>query len=395
MVSNMVSAPSVPAKQLLELVEDLHRNIQAGQQTDVIVMDFSKAFDKVSHARLLYKLQWYGIRGRASNWVQNFLTGRKQQVVMEGKNSKESWVTSGVPQGSVLGPILFLIYINDLPDGVKSQVRLFADDTILYRNILKTQDERILQEDLRRLENWEQQWLMEFHPGKCQVIRVTRSRMPIKTKYLLHNHQLEIVPSTKYLGVTISQDLSWNKHINNVTSKANKTLGLIKRNLKISFPKIKELAYNSLVRPITEYSAAVWDPYTQANIRSLEMVQRRAARWTLNRYHNVSSVTEMLDHLNWPTLQLRRSETRLCLMYKMVHDMVAIDISQYATPVIRQTRHSHPHSFIQICSRNEAYRMSYFPRTVVAWNMLPVETVLAPFMEAFKGQLVAQRQFPA
>ena len=381
--------------QLLELVEDLHRNIQAGQQTDLIVMDFAKAFDKVSHARLLHKLEWYGVRGKANRWVQNFLTDRKQQVVIDGQCSKESWVTSGVPQGSVLGPILFLIYINDLPSCVHSQVRLFADDTILYRNIRNSQDECTLQRDLKSLEDWEQKWLMEFHPGKCQVIRVTRSRSPITTKYFLHNQQLEVVSSTKYLGLTITNDLSWNKHISNVASKANRTLGLVKRNLKISSPSIKEQAYNALVRPLTEYSAAVWDPYTQCNIHSLEMVQRRAARWTLNRYHNTSSVSDMLDHLNWPTLQYRRSDARLCLMYKMVYNLVAVDINEYVTPVLRATRHSHPHSFIQIRSRSESYRMSFFPRTVVEWNLLPVDVVLAPSLEAFKGRLATLRHLPA
>jgi hypothetical protein len=381
--------------QLLELVEDLHRNMQGGQQTDVVVMDFSKAFDKVSHARLLYKLEWYGIRGKSNKWVQSFLTDRRQQVVVEGKSSKESPVTSGVPQGSVLGPILFLIYINDLPENVQSQVRLFADDTILYRSISGPQDERILQGDLKCLEDWEQEWLMEFHPGKCQVIRVTRSRNPIDTRYFLHNLQLEVVPSTKYLGVTISQDLSWNKHITQVTSKAGRTLGLVKRNLKISSPSIKQQAYNSLVRPLTEYSAAVWDPYTKAGIHSVEMVQRRAARWTLNRYHNTSSVSEMLEHLNWPSLQTRRSEARLCLMYKMVYGLVAVDIGQYVTPVARQTRHSHPHSFIQIRTRIEAYKMTFFPRTIVQWNLLPAQTVMAPSLDAFKSRLAAQRQFQA
>ena len=236
---------------------------------------------------------------------------------------------------------------------------------------------------------------MEFHSGKCQVIRITRSRAPITTKYFLHNNQLEVVTSTKYLGVTISQDLSWNKHISNVASKANKTLGLVKRNIKISSPSIKELAFNSLVRPITEYSAAVWDPYTQANIRSLEKVQRRAARWTLNRYHNTSSVSDMLVHLSWPTLQSRRSDARLCLMYKMVYSLVATDIGQFVSPVLRQTRHSHPHSFIQIRSRNEAYRMSFFPRTVVQWNLLPADIVLAPTFDAFKGRLATLGHLPA
>ena len=232
---------------------------------------------------------------------------------------------------------------------------------------------------------------MEFHPGKCQVIRVTRSRQPIQNNYYLHNHQLEVVSSTKYLGVTISQDLCWNKHINNITNKAGNVLYTLKRNLKISCPNIKEQAYNGLVRPLVEYSAAVWDPYTQANIDKIEMVQRRAARWTLNRYHNTSSVTEMLNHLAWPTLETRRTHARLCLMYKMVHNLVATNICLYATPVLRPTRQTHPYSFIRIQSSTDAYRMSFFPRSVVDWNGLPANIVVLPTLEAFKSQLVGVR----
>jgi hypothetical protein len=377
--------------QLLELVEELHRNMEAGQQTDIVVMDFSKAFDKVSHARLLYKLQWYGIRGPALDWINSFLTNRTQQVVVDGVESQESWVTSGVPQGSVLGPILFLIYINDLPEYVKSNVRLFADDTILYRSIKSERDSRILQDDLDRLVDWERDWLMEFHPGKCQVIRVSRSKRPRTTTYTLHGHQLETVEHTKYLGVTISKDLSWNKHIDQVCSKAGKTLGMVKRNIKVSQSKIKGQAFNSIVRPVMEYSCAVWDPYTDTNIRRLEMFQRRAARWTLNRYHLRDSVTEMLEELGWPTLQTRRAEARLCLMYKMVHNLVAINVGLYTTPVHRPTRRTHPYSFIQIQPNTEAYRMSYFPQTIVEWNLLPTELVTAPTIEAFKAHLVSAR----
>ena len=202
-----------------------------------------------------------------------------------------------LPQGSVLGPLLFLVYINDLPECVQSQVRLFADDTIVYWTINGLQDSKTLQEDLDRLADWEQEWLMEFHPKKCQVIRVTKARKPQEYYYFLHGHQLEVVESAKYLGVTINNNLNWNTHIRQVTSKANKILGYVKRNLKVNAPKIKEKAYNSMVRPLVEYSAVVCDPHTLTNIDQVEMVQRRAARWTLNRYHNTSSVSGMLYHL--------------------------------------------------------------------------------------------------
>ena len=350
-------------------------------------MDFSKAFDKVSHSRLLYKLEWYGVVGQTHNWVKDFLYKRCQQVVIDGKQSDTSWVTSGVPQGSVLGPLLFLAYINDLPDCVNSQVRLFADDTVVYRKIKNSSDESMLQKDLSNLEKWENTWKMEFHPGKCQVIRITKSLKPKDTAYYLHGHKLEVVSSTKYLGLTIQQDLKWNTHINQVVNKGNRTLGMLKRNLKISSPSIKTMAYRGLVRPQLVYSSTVWDPHHKVHINKVEMVQRRAARWVLNRYHNTSSVSDMLNHLAWPTLDLRRRDTRLCLMYKIVNNLVAVCPAHYLVPVTRPTRHSHPHSFIQLQCKNEAYRSSFFPRTIVQWNLLPTEAVLSPGIEAFKGHL--------
>jgi hypothetical protein len=175
-------------------------------------MDVSKAFDKVSHARLLNKLEWYGIQGNTLDWISDFLHNRTQRVVLDGKQSDSSWVTSGVPQGSVLGPILFLLYINDLPDCVNSQVRLFADDTILDRKIMNPNDATSLQQDLCRLEKWEDTRQMEFRLDKCQVSRVTKSSKPLDTVYHLRGHKLDTVFSAKYLGVTISQDFKWNSH---------------------------------------------------------------------------------------------------------------------------------------------------------------------------------------
>ena len=150
--------------QLIMLIEDLTRSASVGKQTDIILLDFSKAFDKVNHSKLLWKLHQYGIRGQVLSWVRAFLGSRSQQVVIDGEESDSIPVTSGVPQGSVLGPILFLIYINDLRDEVRSQERLFADDTALYLTMESEDDGSALQNDLDILSVWETRWDMEFNP---------------------------------------------------------------------------------------------------------------------------------------------------------------------------------------------------------------------------------------
>ena len=220
-------------------------------------------------------------------------------MVLEGYCSEEVPVTSGVPQGSVLRPILFLVYINDLPEKVKSQVRFFADDTAAYLAIKKPAESKQLQDDLNTLQEWELDWNMEFNPGKCQVIRVTRARMPIPTQYTLHGQTFEIVPSARYLGVDIASDLSWKPYIARITNSANKSLGFLRRNLKAKSPKHREIAYKAIVCPQLEYAAPIWDPRIQEDIQRIEMVQRRAAQWVLSDYSPYSSVSDMLRRLGW------------------------------------------------------------------------------------------------
>ena len=160
------------------------------------------------------------------------------------------------------GAILFLAYINDLPENFISQVRLFADDTAVYLTIEGANDNLTLQNDLDRLSVWESHWDMEFNPSKCQVMQVTASRKHIASEYKLHGHVLETVTSAKYMGIDLSSNMSWGPHIDRITGNANKTLGFIKRNIKTKVPRVRELAYNALVRPQLEYAAPVWDPHT-------------------------------------------------------------------------------------------------------------------------------------
>ena len=165
--------------QLVQFVHDIISNLDGAvnrghKQTDLIIMDFAKAFDKVLHRRLLHKLEYYGIRGSTLKWINSWPSGRVQQFVLDGQASDQVPVLSGVPQGSVLGPVLFLIFINDLPDNIRSSVRLFADDCVLYRNIHSLQDCLTLHEDLTSLGQWEADWQMKFNVSKCYSMKVTR-----------------------------------------------------------------------------------------------------------------------------------------------------------------------------------------------------------------------------
>lgn len=185
--------------QLLLTVEDLASSLNKNQQVDALLLDFSKAFDKVPHQRLLAKIKHYGIRDNLNNWISDFLGERKQEVVLEGKHSTSSNVTSGVPQGTVLGPLLFLLFINDMPENISSTARLFADDCLLYRTI--------------------------------NSINITNKRSHVYHDYNIHGKILAHVTHAKYLGLTFSTNMTWNKHIDIITKKANSTCAFLRRNI--------------------------------------------------------------------------------------------------------------------------------------------------------------------
>ena len=355
------------------------------KQHDMAVLDFSKAFDRVPHKRLPVKLDHYGIRGDALNWIRAFLTDRTQRVIVEGAESDPAPVCSGVPQGSVLGPTLFLIFINDLPTQVNSKTRLFADDCVIYREINTDKDCQTLQNDLEALAKWEKTWGMSFHPEKCSIIRIHRKRSPILFNYKLKGHTLLAESSTRYLGVDLSSNLTWNTHVDRTVKKGNSTLGFLRRNLRIGSEEVKTAAYFSLVRPKLEYCSTVWNPHTKALTNKLEMVQRRAARFTTNRYHNTSSVTDMLEHLGWETLESRRTKAQLTMFFKIVNDLVAIPHEQYLTPSART--HSTGRKFIQPSASTSYHLNSFFPRTTSAWNKLPGSLTNATDLVSFKQGL--------
>ena len=195
-----------------------------------------------------------------------------------------------------------------------------------YRPVSSQADCEALQTDLSNLEAWERKWCMSFNLDKCNIMTVTRKRNKIIHKYHLHEHELERVNSTTYLGVELSENLTWNRHIAKTCNKATKTLSFLRRNLRVRNVQAKSLAYKVLVRPTLEYCCPVWDPHRKNQEYQLEIVQRRAARFVLGRYHNTSSVTDMLQQLNWESLCQRRAKMRLTMFCKSQHALVALPL---------------------------------------------------------------------
>jgi hypothetical protein len=239
---------------------------------DIIYCDFMKAFDKVPHLRLIHKLEKYQITGQFSGWIRSFLLGRKQRVIENGEKSEWSDVTSGILQGSVLGPILFVLNINDMPEvtSVGTHTYLFVDDTKAFRGIFQQSDCVGLQMDIHALQEWSDKWLLCFHPVKCKAMRIGKSRID-KMDYTFQDGlpPMEYVESEKDIGVIIDDKLTFNQHISEKINKANSIMGVLRRTMEYMDCTTFKLLYTALVRSHLEYANHVWCPFLKKHILRL------------------------------------------------------------------------------------------------------------------------------
>lgn len=309
---------------------------------------------------------------------------------MENFYSDEVRVTSGVPQGSVLGPILFLLYINDLPDKMRCKVRMYADDVVLYADVKVREEFNLrLQADLNELSRWCKDWKMSINVKKCAIMRMSKAKSTVAPRYYLNNLEVPVVQDFKYLGVHITSKCNWQQHVRHVVSKGNQMLRFIKRNFKGCPQAVKEATYTSLVRPLLEYASCVWDPNGEGLKYEIEMVQRRAARFVLDDYDRNSSVNDMLSKIGWSTLENRRKSARLCFMFKMYHGYCKLDVSDIVLGPCYVGRSDHRKKIRRLQSRLLPYHNSFFPRTIREWNRLSDEMLKMENIQEFKRMLNA------
>ena len=306
--------------QLLETIHHWAQSLDRRKSVHVAYLDFSKAFDSVPHHRLLLKLDSVGIRGRVLTWISSFLTDRRQRVLLDGCSSDWVNVTSGVPQGSILGPLLFIIYIDDIGSDLTSCTRLFADDCTVFREINLHQDCDSLQADLNGLLKWTQKWQLKLNPSKCKMMCITNKKKPIAYTYHINNSVVEWVDTFKYLGVKIHSNLIWGEQVKDVASRASRVLNLLRHTMHGCH---KDKAFTALVHPHLEYCALVWSPYQNKYIDALENVQKRASRWVCaakwdrNTFLWLKSYSDCRREIGWQTLAQRQDILSCCQIYKM------------------------------------------------------------------------------
>ena len=367
---------------LLESLEDITSMIDEGIPVDEIFMDFTKAFDKVSHERLLYKLDKIGVKGSVLRWIESFLCNRQQRTKVGQSYSKWAKVTSGVPQGSVIGPILFLVYINDLPSLIRSYCKVFADDTKFYGQASTSEECQILQDDLDRAMKWADEWKMEFHPQKCHILHFGKKNQHFK--YTIGDNVISPVTEEKDLGVTISQDLKWSKHISDVVTKANRMVGLVKHTFSYMDKDMFMTVYKTLIRPLLEYNPQIWNPHYAKDITALEKVQRRATKMVPEL--SDMSYDERLKVLKLYPLKDRRLRGDMITTYKIINNM--INVPKDTICPISMSRTSARRHDLQIrrkLCKTDVRKYFYTQRIAEPWNNLSSNIVYSPTVNSFKA----------
>uniref|UniRef100_A0A0A1X4N6 Probable RNA-directed DNA polymerase from transposon BS n=1 Tax=Zeugodacus cucurbitae TaxID=28588 RepID=A0A0A1X4N6_ZEUCU len=313
---------------LLEFVNHVSMGFRDNKNTDVIYTDFSKAFDRVNHSILLQKLNLLGFQPRLLEWVSSYLTNRKQQVLFNNTLSDSISVTSGVPQGSHLGPILFLLFINDIPSVIKfSEILLYADDVKLFKSYTSHNERTELQSDLNNLVTWCHKNDMPLNLKKCKTMCFSRRTVDL-SPYVINNFSLEQVFSFVDLGVTMDPKLNFNSHVNSIVLKAKGALSFVKRwSKEFSDPYITKILFTTLVRPILEYGSVVWNPSYQSHSDKLESVQKQFLLFALGHLHwdsrlNLPPYTSRLKLINLPTLTSRREMLGIIFLVKLLNGLV-------------------------------------------------------------------------
>ena len=398
------------ATNLLETLDIITDAMESRFDVVLVLLDFAKAFDKVSHSLLLVKLKAYGFDQKICLWIEAFLSHRKQRVVLGEHLSEWLDVLSGVPQGSVLGPLLFLIFINDMPSLVGHFCKLFADDTKLIAVIKDNLDYATLQSDIDKLVDWSKLWRMSFNEDKCKAMFIDKRRHNLLNMAFLEDapgthikltmcdeqgkeHVLEEVSTERDLGILINNKLKWHNQVAYAKNKAYATIGLLKRTFKFWTPESLRILYCTYVRPHLEYCSAAWGPYSTEDINALESVQRRATK--LVPQLKPLKYDERLSALGIQSLATRRRRGDLIQYFKIYHGINKVNwINPIKLAPALSTagpasglRGSHlriARQKVINCAPREHFLTN---RIVDDWNNLPIDVVNARSTNAFKNKL--------
>ncbi|MCG7883757.1 MAG: reverse transcriptase family protein [Candidatus Thiodiazotropha endolucinida] len=379
--------------QLVDIYNTFCKALDDGLEVRAIFCDISKAFDRVWHKGLLFKLKRAGINGLLLDWLEDYLSDRKQRVVIPGGSSQWEYIKAGVPQGSILGPLLFLLYINDVVQNVQSCIKLFADDTSLYIIVDNPINAAmLLNSDLETIHKWAETWLVKFNPSKSESLLVSRkTNINRHPPLVMNNEYINEVTHHKHLGIFLSNDGTWHEHINYITSKAWQRIYIV-RKLKFLLDRDSlNAAYISFIRPVLEYADIVWDNCTQYEIDLIEKIQIEAAR-IVTGATRLASFELLYRETGWEPLYKRRYKHKMFQFYKMysglsptyLTTLVPLTVENTSTYNLRGSQNFRP-----LLTRTQLYYKSFLPSCIREWNELPLDFRSSPSLASFKHKLNA------
>ena len=378
--------------QLIELYNKFCTAVSQNKEIRIVFLDISKAFDRVWHDGLIFKLKKWGISGSLLHWFEDYLKDRVQRVIINGQFSSWTEITAGVPQGSVLGPLLFLVFINDITTVVTNcNLRLFADDTCLFIEVDNRQQAAVLlNKDLHNIQKWSLDWLVTFNPLKTEsmVIGLKQNKGGHPGLYL-HNTRINEVTKHKHIGLWLENNLSWHEHIHNISTKAEKKLNIIKQMKFKLARKTLEKLYFSFIRPILEYGDVVWQGASHSDLRKLDVIQVEAMRLVSGAPFR-SNIDSLYMELGWQNLQERRQEHILIMMFKIINNHVPEYLTSLIPPLVgNRTNYQLRNRYdIQAPSfRVKCHQNSFFPVGIKLWNELDISFKQANTLLSFKSLL--------
>jgi hypothetical protein len=371
--------------QLLECIDDWSVSLSDKQSIDVAYIDFRRAFDSVVHSKLYLKLKSLGIGGNLLLWIRDFLSNRLQAVRVAGSTSTYRPVRSGVPQGSVLGPILFLVFINDIVDlfGRNLNVKLYADDVKMYTAIHDINSVYELQRGLDKLNEWANEWQLSVAVNKCSVLHVGNNNPGYS--YNLQSVSLHNSIETTDLGIIVDHKLRFSGHYAAIVKKAHQRSSLILRCFKCRDPVLLTKAFIVYVRPLLEYCSPVWAPVYIKDISLIESVQRKFTK-RLSGMNDLSYPLR-LTKLKLETLEVRRLKTDLITMFKMLHNIIDTDFNDFFTLSNVTNTRGHRFKLSKPFTHSNARLFSFSCRRIDCWNSLPGSILDSESLSSFRTRL--------
>ena len=377
--------------QLISITSNIYESFEKYDETRALFLDISKAFDKVWHDGVIYKLKCNGISGNLLRFFENYLCNRFQRVVLNGTTSNWRGINAGVPQGSVLGPLLFLVYINDLTDNISSQMRLFADDSSLFTRVEgvdQTQEKLI--KDLQSVTNWAHQWKMVFNPDitkqAIEVIFSVKKKKPDHPELIFNNIPVARQDYTKHLGVYLDSRLNFSKHIKEAVIKATKGISLLKYLSKYVSRKVLDMCYKLYVRPHLDYGDVIYHNQRADLMNLIEQVQYKAALIVSGCWQGTCRV-KLYDELGWESLSERRWARRMTMFYKISNGMAPSYLSDHIPERSRIDASLRSRITNPPLSRTERYDNSFFPFCIYNWNNLDDAIKSQPSLSRFKNDI--------